>query len=222
MLSVNHRICHHLMLKADSLENIGLFSGKMGIALAFAEYGKRTKNAICARTFEELLDQVLENVHKGLPFDFGKGLAGIGWGIEYLLQNGFVEGEGVEVCEEIDNFIMRTDPRRINDNSLETGLEGLLHYVLAHIKGAKQRLPFDDVYLNDLATALQTSEIEATNHRLRSLVDIYMNFYNNKSFINYDMNIEQFIVVEDFDSNTLIQYPLGLSKGLASQLLLNI
>lgn len=210
------------MLKADGLDGIGLFSGKMGIALAFAEYGKRNNDVICVRTSEELLDQVLENVHKGLSFDFGKGLSGIGWGIEYLLQNGFVEGDGVEVCEEIDNFIMRTDPRRINDHSLETGLEGLLHYILAHIKGAKQRLPFDNVYLKDLSTALQVLEIEPTNQRLKSLVDIYMNFYNNKSLINYDMNIEQFIIIEDFDSNTLTQYPLGLSKGLASQLLLNI
>lgn len=41
----------------------------------------------------------------------------------YLIQNKFIEGESVEVCEEIDNKIMETDPRRISDYTLQTGFE---------------------------------------------------------------------------------------------------
>lgn len=36
----------------------------------------------------------------------------IGWGIEYLIQNGFVVGDNVNVCEENDQKIMRTDIRK--------------------------------------------------------------------------------------------------------------
>jgi hypothetical protein len=59
-----------------------------------------------------------------MPFSLDKGLTGIGWGIEYLIQNGSVKGESVEICEEIDYRIMETDPKRITDFSLETGFEG--------------------------------------------------------------------------------------------------
>ena len=37
----------------------------------------------------------------------------------YLIANTFVEGDSLEICEEIDSKIMETDPRRLTDYTLE-------------------------------------------------------------------------------------------------------
>lgn len=110
-----------------------------------------------------------------LIFSFASGLSGIGWGVEYLIQNGFVEGEGVEICEEIDQKIMKTDPRRIVDMSLDTGFEGILHYVVYHLQGAfKQniRLPFDERYLSDLYAVCKL--LKEQKNDINMLLDIYI------------------------------------------------
>ena len=55
--------------------------------------------------------------------------------MEYLIQNRLVEGDSLEVCKEFDERIVRENVRRMTDLSLETGLEGLLHYITAHLQG---------------------------------------------------------------------------------------
>ena len=72
-----------------------------------------------------------------MPLDFANGLTGIGWGVEYLIQKGFQKGVGVEICEAIDAKLMAVNLRRVHDLSLETGIEGWLHYIMAHAQGAK-------------------------------------------------------------------------------------
>ena len=65
------------------------------------------------------MNEVFDKIHKKLPVDFGTGLAGIGWAVEYLIQNKTVEDSSLEVCEEIDHMIMKTDPRRLGDLTVE-------------------------------------------------------------------------------------------------------
>ena len=102
---------------------------------------------------EELLDDIWTLIHTELSFRFDSGLSGIGWGIEYLLQNRFISGDGNEVCEEMDRVIMQTDLCRLDDLRLDTGLEGIFYYVSARMQGAacqKNPLPFDCRYREDL------------------------------------------------------------------------
>lgn len=97
------RIAHILILKSSHHSDIGLLDGKMGIAIAFAHLSRcSTNNEIYYECMSDLLDDILGDIHKGLNYSFKLGLSGIGWGIEYLIQNGFVEGDSVEICEEID------------------------------------------------------------------------------------------------------------------------
>lgn len=219
MFTPKDRIANRLLLESNSLTDIGLLYGKMGIAIVFAQQWRKFDDHLYERTFGELLDIVIENSHKGLSYDFAKGLAGIGWGIEYLLQNGYVEGDGVEICEEIDKFIMRYDPRRIDDLSLDTGIEGLLHYVLAHIQGATDSMPFDELYLNDLTTSIKNIDVEQADDSLKQLIKSYLDFHDYKKPIHYNMDVKQFAVYEQIDESKLVEYPLGLQKGLAANFL---
>lgn len=108
----------------------------MGIVLAFYAYYRHTDCAAYGYFAGELLDKVLESLNKSVDITFCNGLTCIGWGIEYLIQEGFVDGRGVDICENIDQKIMESDPRRIFDLSLDQGLEGILHYVLIHISAS--------------------------------------------------------------------------------------
>lgn len=215
------RITHHLMLNAYFIPDIGFFRGQMGLVLAMSEYSRYANNEIYFDVSSYLLDNIMEKINENLIFSFASGLSGIGWGVEYLIQNGFVEGEGVEICEEIDQKIMKTDPRRIADMSLDTGFEGILHYVVYHLQGAfKQniRLPFDERYLSDLyAVCILLKE---QKNDINMLLDIYIDFYTTRTIKGYNMLITDFVTAESTGlSEKLSSYPLGLKDGLAGKLL---
>lgn len=220
------RMLHMLMFRSDFLKNPGLLSGKMGIILFFAHYYKISSEDIYDRIADELMEQVLEGVHKELPVGLASGLCGVGWGIEYLIQNGLMEGDSIEICDEIDNKIMEKDPRRMKDLSLENGLEGVLHYVLAHIYGAVKglgKMPFDEVYLADLYCALDAwRKKTGIPDNLAELIDRYLGFYEGGKDVEYKTTILPFIDQVDMDEKNLITYPLGLQNGIAGVLFKSI
>lgn len=214
------RIQHILMLKSKFVPDMGLLEGKIGIVLAFAHLNEHTCNEIYYDFMSELLDDVLEHVYKGLDIGLASGLSGIGWGIEYLLQNRFVEGDGIEICDEIDKKIMTFDPRRMNDTSLENGLEGLLHYVLIHIRGSNKRLPFDELYYSDLYERIKTLICEHRNNSFIQLGSTYMDWYETRSVPNYPSNVVQFVGESPVaDQGLLSSSPLGLKDGLSGLIL---
>lgn len=63
------------------------------------------------------------------------GLSGIGWGIEYLIQQGFIEGNADEILEEIDLYVVRAIYlQEMNDLGLDRGVLGLGRYILMRIR----------------------------------------------------------------------------------------
>jgi lantibiotic modifying enzyme len=124
----------------------------MGIMLFFAHYGRFTGNTIYTDFAGELLDEIYEDIRSDTPIDFENGLCGIGWAIEYLLQNAFMEGDSDEILFEIDKKIMACDIRRIDDASFRTGLGGISCYIQKRINSpcrSRQKKPFDEIYLKD-------------------------------------------------------------------------
>ena len=204
--SFEQKMVHHLILKSPLIEDLGLFHGKMGIALFFFEYGRSTGCDVYTDIAEELLDDIWTLIHTELSFRFDSGLSGIGWGIEYLLQNRFISGDGNEVCEEMDRVIMQTDLCRLDDLRLDTGLEGIFYYVSARMQGAasqKNPLPFDCRYREDL-------------HHVNSFfyMDDLDTFYNR-----YPVSVSPFLSSALLTEETYLSVPLGLKDGLAGFLL---
>lgn len=219
---LSERIQHLLILKSKLLSDVGLLDGKTGMAIAFGHLYKQTLNDVFDDCMSELLDSILETTYRGLDIGFASGFSGIGWGIEYMIQNGFVEGNGVEVCSELDLKIMEKDSRRITDLSLDTGLEGLLHYVLAHLCGAIRQeclLPFDKTYLNDLYSSLESMHQSSVSPALNLLISEYMGWHNGRKALDYCWNILSFIKPVEVDEKQMLEYPLGLREGLSGVLL---
>lgn len=155
------RIANHLVINSSFLDNLGLFHGKMGIAIFFYHYARYADISVYEDFAGELLDEIYEDIHRGISFDFENGLCGIGWGIEYLLQNKYIEGDSDEILEDIDRKIMEYDPRRITDTTFRSGFAGLSCYIRTRLNSPCRNpntLPFDVLYLSEWRKIPDNSE----------------------------------------------------------------
>ena len=223
--TLEQRIINRLLLESNM--QVGLYEGKMGLVLFFVHYYKHTGLQLYDDTAGELMEELEKETRHETPIGFAKGLSGIGWGIEYMIQKGLVEGDSLTICDEIDKQIMEKDPRRITDYSLETGLEGLIHYVLNHIKGVTvqhSKIPFDAQYLYDFFQTLSNIPSNAElSDSFKRLSTKYMDYYENNTSLDYVPELsffmdDEIIVTED----TLNSTPLGLKNGLSGYLLKRI
>ncbi len=106
------RIVNVLLLNASFTDNPGLLNGKMGIAIFFYRYARYTGNKVYEDYAGELIDEIYGEINNGTPVGFANGLMGIGWGIEYLVRNGYVEADTDEALAEIDNAVYRSSLHR--------------------------------------------------------------------------------------------------------------
>jgi hypothetical protein len=209
------RLLHKVVLHANDIPARGLFDGQMGIVLVLSEYARARKLRPLKTAINFLLDQVLENLSTEMPLDFANGLTGIGWGVEYLLQNKFQRGQGADICAAIDQKLMQQNILRQTDLSLEKGLEGWLHYIVAHLQGAQRsgRQVFDAKYLQDCAQVCRHILQQDGSSSLHDLCETFMAMVQGQP-ADY-----QFDLAHLTDQHPKLNTSeLGLRKGLAGQL----
>ena len=219
--TINEEAIHHLMLHTAPLKRNGLLYGKLGITIAFFEWGNYWHNSIFSDYAIELKNSLPNKIDNNIPLDFAIGLCGFGWGIEYLAQHQFVDSNSTGVCANIDQKIMAMDMRRITDLSLENGLEGFLHYILIRLNGAKIRessIPFDHIFLKDTYNRLQSLPEEDDLHGLCNLKQIFITYMDTSS-LSYKPEISSFINNLAINSESdILSAKLGLTDGLAGKL----
>ena len=86
------KIANTLLLYSYHIDPIGLFNGKMGIALYLYRYARYADCKYYSEFADELLDKVLDSINHSSP-DFESGISGVGWCINYLMKNENVEGD---------------------------------------------------------------------------------------------------------------------------------
>ena len=153
---VINQVLAYLAINSSYLTDIGLFYGRMGIILFFVRYARISG----LRQYEYLAEMLLEEIHKDMPIQLASGLCGIGWGIEYLVRNGFMTGDTDKILKDIDQRVMEYDPKRMKDLSFREGLTGIVFYVLTRLSAPRQTktCPFDSSYLDSLRIALRQAE----------------------------------------------------------------
>lgn len=131
-------IVNHIFLNSGTADDPGLMHGKMGICIFLYNFSQKTENKNYEDFAGELLDDVFKEINSQTSFDFENGLAGIGWGIEYLVKNGFVEGDTDEVLAEIDQKLLEIigSPSHMTLNLL-SGILGIGIYFLSRRKKAE-------------------------------------------------------------------------------------
>jgi hypothetical protein len=103
---VLRRIANTILLNISGVSNIGLFNGKIGIALFFYHYSRIDKNQIYGKFAEELLEDVVSLIGRIASTWIPNDLTEIGWSIDYLIKNEFVEADA-NVLDEIDTFLSK-------------------------------------------------------------------------------------------------------------------
>jgi len=212
--TIEEEIIQHLMLQTISLKRNGLLYGKLGIVITFFLCGYYWNNPIYTDFAKELKNSLPNKIDNKIPLDFATGLCGFGWGIEYLVQNHFVDDDSDKICTVIDQRIMIMNLKRITDISLKSGLEGFLHYFLIRLKGEKMRgnsQPFDAIYLNDIYDRLQSFPESSLKRAFISYMDTgSLTYTPDISLFTNDLHIQ--------NEKDILSAKLGLSDGLAGKL----
>lgn len=209
------RLLHQIVLHSNDVPARGLFDGQMGIVLVLSEYVRAKKTRPLKTAINFLLNQVLNNLSTEMPLDFANGLTGIGWGVEYLLQNRFQRGSGADICAAIDQKLMLQNILRQTNLSLDKGLEGWLHYIVAHLQGAQRdgHQVFDAAYLHDWQMVCNHLIGQGIAPSLEALCKKFVALTNGQQ-VSYDFNLSSFIN-PTIKRNTAL---LGLHNGMAGQL----
>lgn len=109
--------------------------GNTGLCFFFYHLAQRTNEPEYEALADNLLDKTFNSLNTSALPDFENGLAGIGWGVEYLVQNGFAEGDTDEILEEVDNRVFKLlNETTMNSFDLTNGLTGYLFYLIARLK----------------------------------------------------------------------------------------
>lgn len=208
------RVARHLILNSSYINNLGLYHGKMGIALFFAHYSRYTGESLYEEFAGELLDEIFEQVHLDMPISFESGLCGIGWGIEYLLQHGFVNGDSDDILSEIDNKIMEKNLLRITDRSIRTGVEGISYYINMRLNSSfrnRNTMPFDEKYLLDWESVKKGIHVPDKGQILLSVIGTIPQGVN---IISWKLGLERGCAGYAIKKMLGTQYKLTLEKEI--------
>ncbi|WP_423127970.1 lanthionine synthetase LanC family protein [Gaoshiqia sp. Z1-71] len=122
--------------KSIGIQSTGLFHGKMGLAVFYYHLSKVENCKENENKADEFIDSIYEALNSAnVSPDFENGAAGIGWGIEYLTQNGFLEADTDEVLEEVDNRVYKHIVFEENlPINVGNGLLGYAFYILKRLE----------------------------------------------------------------------------------------
>lgn len=143
-------IAYHVILKCDLSSDDGILNGRFGIVIFLFHYSQYIKNEVYSQFAERILDDILNRISDSTPMSFDEGLLGIGWGMEYLYQNHFIQCDTNLLLEEIDEKILEIDLDKI-ECTLE--LKEIIHYVLSRlytIEREHKHNPFTNKFLLEL------------------------------------------------------------------------
>lgn len=133
-------IVQTLIINGTLTDQPGLFYGKTGIAVFFFHYARQTGYELFQDYAIELLNEIQEQITVTVSVRYDTGLAGIGTGYEYFLQNNFLEAEGNDIFEDFDARMYRAamyEP--YPDMSLEGGLTGWGRYFIYRLLGCRNK-----------------------------------------------------------------------------------
>lgn len=152
------KIANHCLFYGSFHVDSGLYNGKMGMVIFFFHYARHIGNALYEDFAEEFLNEILDSLHTETPISFKRGLAGIGWGMLYLIRQGFMETDIQETFKDIDDKIMEYNLLNMKDQSLETGAAGIAAYIHSRTSiSSQEETPFPKDFLQSLCKVYPVS-----------------------------------------------------------------
>jgi len=126
----------YLLEHASGLSNPGLFNGKTGICIYFFHLAAVTGNLRYREFAVQLWAETSSGLNTVTSVDLEDGLAGIGWGIEYLVRQKYLRPDPEDLLRMIDDKLFKELSFGILDQHERHihQLIGITFYLLARIK----------------------------------------------------------------------------------------
>ncbi len=117
------------------MESLGM-SGQMWKVISLFQQSQSDDNSQIEENALFALDSLLEaSTEREIGFSYADGLCGIGVGVEYLLQEGFIEGDANEVLRHFDTLLFRIITTRPSiDTGIAQGMLGIAYYFYYRLK----------------------------------------------------------------------------------------
>lgn len=225
----NTELLHKIFSLLTSKEmpfDIGLLQGRMGIVLFLFHYGRTFQFQKSVEHAEIMLDEIVESIQLDIHYGLKTGIAGIGWGIQHLYQEGFIELDINVVLEDFDRRVMELNPPKMLNLNREYGLGGIIIYVLSRlytIETENLDNPFDPTFLNDIYLRVQSliNNEDIMYDCMDSVFD-FVDYYDNKKPLEKPSVFD--VLSLSFDKEKKLEdLPLGLDgiSGIGLKLLLS-
>jgi len=129
-----HKLATYLSKQKNNSFRQGLIGSDMGISIFLYQYAKINKDKTFEMVADFFLDYFCIKDDKHIPINFGDGKTGVGWCIEYLVQNGFCEGDTDVLLENVDRDLFKTlNVQKQFTLDLLNGLTGYLMYIVSRL-----------------------------------------------------------------------------------------
>ena len=102
------QIANMLFINTQRVNQYGLLQGKLGIAIFFYHYARYTGDERYNDFPNEYVEYIYEKLGKDSFENFADGLSGIGWGIDYIIKEGFVDADD-DMLEKVDEEVIKID-----------------------------------------------------------------------------------------------------------------
>ena len=207
------KIFNHLLLNVIYISDIGLYFGKTGFLLFFAHYAKLTVDDVDDEIVAEIIDDIFHSVGNLSSMSIPDGVCGVGWGVEYILQNKLMEGDSDEILADLDKMIFSKGVESILSNPYFTDILRYIAIRLTSLCGKSKDIPFPRNFLLELYQSAKDQN---------KILDISIN--NDFNIIKKNLEKGRFrrkpiAITQEFTGRASIDtfplVPLGLHNGLS-------
>lgn len=140
----------YLLENAKAENGLGMLHGKLGLSIYFYYLAKQTKDEEFLSVADNLVGEIFEKLGQAkLPADFENGLAGIAYGISYLVNSDFVEADLDDTLGELDDRIFKflEDQKDKLPANVRNGIIGYLFYCLDRLESSLKSGHHSNTYI---------------------------------------------------------------------------
>jgi len=170
-------------IEGGSSRNDSFLTGKLGLIFYYFHLYKATGSIGYSNKAEDLLDDVMADLHTDSPkligASFGAGGSGLGYVMNFLLQAGFVNFDIDREFADLDQYIFNMAMQQVKEDFIDYlyGAIGAIHYF-----SARNPTPRINDYLDNLILAVCNRAVREDagywfrNYLLRTGAEDYINF----------------------------------------------
>lgn len=132
---INYSVLAKEIINTKDNDACGLYNGKSGKAILLYLISKSSSDNQIRASALEMLNSVSDTIAGEEQLSFENGLTGIGWAVEWIAQNRFLEINTNDILEEIDDTIYKSVVFGSDKNiSLANGTLGKLLFFLSRYR----------------------------------------------------------------------------------------